>query len=163
MSKHPAFKILKDKFTQKLKYSHCLLAPMPMESRGEVLQSTKQCWLNKSFKICLGCLSFLGLEITLEGAILCFFFFLPFFKSLNQISIYIRCFRESCNTVLLWNFRNVLWTMILETTFQGEKGWVDNDWIFNFGWTYPLHFNLKAFMQYGLFQNSGNIWLSYNY
>ena len=55
-------------------------------------------------------------------------------------SIYFSSLGEYCNSV----GRNVLRTTRLHPTFPSARGWADNDWIFNFGWTYPLNSWLLA-------------------
>ena len=64
--------------------------------------------------------------------------FLLFFHIWKLVNIHFSCLGESCNCVLLWSSRSVLWTKELHWTFYQYGGWVDNDWILMFGWTIPL-------------------------
>lgn len=64
-------------------------------------------------------------------------FFSIVYLLLKQIPIYFGCFWERCNAGLSWSSRNV---GKLETSpnFLSARGWMDNDFIFIFGWAVAL-------------------------
>ena len=69
-------------------------------------------------------------------------------RVLEHVPIYLNCFREGCKAFLLLRFKNS----------KISPDFPDNDWIFIFGWTYPLVCNsTSSFIC--LFQFHLSIWI----
>ena len=60
------------------------------------------------------------------------------FYVVKQVPIYISCFRECCNAVLLWSSTNILWNIKLPSTFHQLSGEQVMTESFFFEWTVPL-------------------------
>ena len=76
-------------------------------------------------------------EAQRNGVIWCLFSGLCF-RFIKQVPNYFSCWGESCNSVLPWSPRNVLWAKKLQPTLHQHGTWVDNDRMYIFGWTFSL-------------------------
>ena len=70
------------------------------------------------------------------GGIICFLSCSIRFEEV--VTICFHCMGFGCNAVYPWNPTGALWTQTLHPPPPSAQGWVDNEWIFIFGWTIPL-------------------------